>query len=291
MGKNYYVNISAGYQYDTNVGLEPENIDIFTNEKDSSAFFYANLGYKPYFKNGDVIGVDYKTYFNFHDELTDFNVQNHTFSVYGEKSLKNYSKPINLFLDYSYQIVFIDGSPSDELFSQSHFVIPGITIRWSDKVTSRVFYKFRYNDFEDIPERDAYNNSLTWAQYYNYYNGRLIISPGFKMELNDANDIPGERSFTYWSPEVFVEALAALQYDVTLYTRLHYYYQDYYNDLFDRRDNQFGLRFLISKELYKYFYLDLAYDYIYNGSDSDLQGPEPFEYKRNVFTVGISLKL
>ncbi|MGI9535259.1 MAG: tetratricopeptide repeat protein, partial [Thermodesulfobacteriota bacterium] len=193
LGKKYYVNISAGYQYDTNVGLEPENIDIFTNEKDSSAFIYANLGYKPYFKNGDVIGVDYKTFFNFHDELKDFNIQNHTFSVYGEKSLKNYSKPINLFLDYSYQIVFIDGSPADNLFSQSHVVIPAVTVRWSDKVTSRFFYKFRYNDFEDLPERDAYNNSVTWAQFYNYYNGRLIVSPGLKMELNDANDIPGER--------------------------------------------------------------------------------------------------
>jgi len=291
LGKNYYVNISAGYQYDTNVGLEPENIKIFTNEKDSSAFFYANLGYKPYFKNGDVIGLDYKTFFNFHDELKEFNIQNHTFSAYGAKSLKNYSKPMNLFLDYSYQIVFIDGSPADELFSQSHIVIPGITVRWSDTVTSRVFYQFRYNDFEDLPQRDAYNNSLTWAQFYNYYNGRLVISPGAKLELNSADDMTGERSFTYWSPEIFIQALAAVQYDVTIYTRLHYYYQDYYNDLFDRRDNQFGLKFLISKELYDYLYLDLAYDYTYNGSNSNVPGPEPFEYKRNIFTLGLSLKL
>ena len=49
-------------------------------------------------------------------------------------------------------------------------------------------------------------------------------------------------------------------------------------------------RLLIDKKLYRHLYLDLAYDFIYNGSSSDFPGPEPFEYDRNVFTVGLTVK-
>lgn len=290
LGKKYYANFSFGYQYDTNVGLEPENVQIFTDEKDSSLFLYLNLGYKPYFTDEATIGFDYRTFFNFHDELTDFNIQNHTFSVYGEKDVNSFSKPLRAFLNYSYQIVLIDGSPADNLFSQSHIIVPGFTLRWSEDLTSRLFYKFQYDDFKDFPERDAYNNSITLAQYYRMYNGRLILSPGVKLELNSADNIQGERSFTYWSPTIFLEASASPMDKVILFSRLHYHYQDYYDDEFDRRDNQIGVRFLLQREIYKSIYLDLGYDYIYNGSNSDLAGPEPFQYKRNVFTAGFSLK-
>lgn len=290
LGKNYYANFSFGYQYDTNVGLEPDNVQIFTDEKDSSLYLFLNLGYKPYFTDEATIGFDYRTFFSFHDELTDFNLQNHTISVYGEKDANNFSRPVRGFLSYSYKIVLIDGSPADNLFSQSHIVVPGFTVRWSEKLTSRIFYKFQYDDFKDFPERDAYNNSITFANFYRLYNGRLILSPGVKLELNSADNIQGERSYTYWSPTVFLEASASPMDKVILFSRLHYHYQNYYDDEFERRDNQFGFRALLQRELYKALYLDLAYDFIYNGSDSDIPGPEPFQYNRNVFTVGFSLK-
>jgi len=290
LGKKYYANFSFGYQYDTNVGLEPDNVQIFTDEKDSSLYLFLNLGYKPYFTDEATIGFDYRTFFSFHDELTDFNIQNHTFSVYGEKDVNNFSKPVRGFLNYSYKLVLIDGSPADNLFSQSHIVVPGFTVRWSEKFTSRFFYKFQYDDFKDFSERDAYNNSLTFANFYRLYNGRLILSPGVKLELNSANNVQGERSYTYWSPTIFLEASASPMNKVILFSRLHYHYQDYYDDEFERKDNQLGLRVLLQRELYKAIYLDLAYDYIYNGSDSDIPGPEPFQYNRNVFTVGFSLK-
>jgi len=290
LGKNYYASFSFGYQFDTNVGLEPNNVQIFTDEKDSSLYLFLNLGYKPYFTDDATIGIDYRTFFSFHDELTDFNLQNHTFSVYGEKDLKNSSKPIRAFLNYSYKIVLIDGSPADNLFSQSHIVVPGFTIRWSEKFTSRLFYKFQYDDFEDFPERDAYNNSVTMANFYRFYNGRLILSPGVKLELNSADNIDGARSFTYWSPKIFLEASASPMEKLIIFSSIHYHYQNYYDDEFDRRDNQLGFRVLLQREIYKSIYLDLAYDYIYNGSNSDVPGPEPFKYNRNVFTVGFSLK-
>jgi len=290
LGKNYYANFSFGYQYDTNVGLEPDNVQIFADEKDSSLYLFLNLGYKPYFTDEATIGIDYRTYFSFHDELTEFNLQTHTLSVYGEKDINNFSMPVRGFLITSYKLVLIDGSPADNLFSNSYIAVPGFTVRWSEKLTSRFFYKFQYDDFKDFPERDAYNNSLTFANFYRLYDGRLILSPGVKLELNSTDNIQGERNFTYWSPTIFLDASASPMDKVILFSRLHYHYQDYFDDEFERKDNQFGFRVLLQREIYKALYLDLAYDFIYNGSDSDIPGPEPFKYKRNVFTVGFSLK-
>lgn len=289
--KKYYANFTFGYQYDTNVALEPDDIKIVSDEEDSSVFLYMNLGYKPYFTEDAVIGLDYRTFFSFHDELDEFNVQNHRFSVYGERDLDSGPKPMRMFLNYSYELVFIDGSPADQLFSQSHSIRPGLTIRWSDIASSRIFYEFRYDDFDDFPERDAFNNSLTVAQFYRYLNGRLLISPGVGFELNTADDISNERNYSYWSPNAYIEALASLPRQTTLYSKLHYNYEDYYDDDFDRTDNQFGFKFLVSKGIYKYVYLDVAYEFIYNDSSSDFPGPEPFEYNRNVITLGLSLRL
>ena len=289
--KNYYANFTFGYQYDTNVALEPDDIKIVSDESDSSLFLYLNLGYKPYFTKDSVIGLDYKTFFNFHNDLDNFNVQNHKFSIYGEKDVNNFSKPLRAFLNYSYELVFIDGSPADELFSQSHSITPGFTIRWSDKTSSRIYYSLQYDDFEDFSERDAFNNSLTWAQYYKYMDGKLIISPGLKFELNSADDISGKRNYSFWSPEISLEALASLPHRTNFYSRLYYSYEDYYDDEFDRKDNQIGFKALISKHVYKFLYVDLAYELLYNNSSSDFPGGEPFDYNRNVFTIGLSFKL
>jgi len=289
--KKYYANFTVGYQYDTNVALEPEDLKIVSDEKDSSLFMYLNMGYKPYFTKDAVLGVDYKTFFSFHNHLDQYNVQNHKFSLYGEKNIDGGPRPMRAFLNYSYELVLIDGSPADELFSQSNSITPGLTIRWSDRATSRIFYQFRYDNFEDFDERDAYNNRITLAQYYRYLDGRLIISPAIGFELNSAKDISNKRNYSYWSPEAYIDILASLPYQSTLYSRVHYNYENYYDDSFNRVDNQFGVKFLLSKELYKYIYMDVAYEFIYNDSSSDFPGPEPYKYNRNLITLGLSFRI
>jgi len=59
----YYGTLSVGYQYDTNVGLEPEDIDFVSGKSDSSLIYFLNLGYKPYQTSDSVIGIDYSTFF------------------------------------------------------------------------------------------------------------------------------------------------------------------------------------------------------------------------------------
>jgi tetratricopeptide (TPR) repeat protein len=287
--KKYYGAVSTGVQYDDNVVLEPDEIQI-SDQADVRAIFYLNLGYKPYLKPDAVIGADYSAFLSFHKDLEDFNVQDHRFKLYGEKRSSLREKPVSYYLEYFYDLVLVDGSPADNLFSQTHSVGPRAFLRWSNTSTTELSYQIRYDNFDDIDERDAINNNLTVAQIFRLYDGRLQVKPGLNFAVNSADDTEGTRSFDYTSPQVFVEGLAFLPFGVTVFTDAHYFREDYYNDPFDRVDNQIGVRVIVSKKLHSIFSLDLGYQHISNLSDSDVPGPEPFDYSRNIFSATFSAR-
>lgn len=287
--KRYYGAVSAGVQYDDNVVLEPGEIEI-SDQGDVRGVFYLNLGYKPYLKPDAVIGGDYRAFFSFHKDLENFNVQDHRFKLYGEKRTKLGEKPVAFKLEYFYDLELIDGSPADNLFSQTHSISPRSFVRWSNTTTTEFSYQIRYDNFDDFPERDAVNNNLTVAQIFRLYEGRLQLKPGFNFAINSADDIDGRRNFDYTSPQVFIEGLAFLPLGLTVFTDAHYFREDYYNDPFDRVDNQLGVRVVVSKKLYSIFSLDLGYQHISNISDSDVPGPEPFDYSRNIFSATFSAR-
>ena len=287
--KKYYGAVSTGIQYDDNVVLEPDEIEI-SDQADVRAIFYLNLGYKPYLKPDAVIGGDYRAFFSFHKDLENFNVQDHRFKLYGEKRSSLREKPVSYYLEYFYDLVLVDGSPADNLFSQTHSVSPRTFLRWSNTSSTELSYQIRYDNFDNINERDAVNNNLTVAQIFRLYDGRLQVKPGLNFAINSADAIEGTRNFDYTSPQVFVEGLAFLPFGVTVFTDAHYFREDYYNDPFDRVDNQIGARVIVSKKLHRIFSLDLGYEHISNISNSDVPGPEPFDYSRNVISATFSAR-
>ncbi len=287
--KKYYGAVSAGVQYDDNVVLEPDEVEI-ADQGDVRGVFYLNLGYKPYLKPDAVIGGDYRAFFSFHNDLENFNVQDHRFKLFGEKRTVVGEKPVSFNLEYFYDLVLVDGSPADNLFSQTHSLRPRAFVRWSNITSTEFSYQVRYDNFDDFPERDAVNNNFTLAQIFRLREGRLQLKPGFNFSINSADDVQGRRNFDYTAPEVFVEGLAFLPYGLTVFTDAHYFREDYYNDPFDRVDNQVGVRVVVSKKLYSIFSLDLGYQHISNISDSDVPGPEPFDYSRNIFSATFSAR-
>lgn len=289
LGKRYYGTVSSGVQYDTNVVLEPDKLEI-TNQKDVRGIFFLNLGYKPILKPDLIIGGDYTAYLSFHRDLDTFNIQNHRINLYGKKKTSLSGVPLDLSLNYIYDLVLINGSPAHDLFSQSHSVIPALSVEITNYTSTEFSYEFRYDNFKDFPERDAANNNFTIAQLFNLYNGRLSLRPGFNIAINSARDISGRRNFDYIAPEVFLDAIALLPFGFTSLINFYYFRQDYYHDPFNRVDNQINIRVVVSKRLYKLLFLDLGYQHITNLSSSDFPGPEPFKYSRSIFSATLSAR-
>ena len=288
--KRYYGGVSTGFQYDTNVAVEAEDVDIVSDKSAPRAVFFFNIGFNPYLKPDAVLGGNYSFYMNFNKDLEDFNIQDHRINLYGVKKTTLGGTPVSFFLDYFYDIVLIDGTPASHLFSQSHSVSPQAAFQWTPYTSTVISYEFIYNNFKDFPERDAANNNFTIAEVFSICNGRLLLKPGFNFEVNSAKDVANTFNFDYVAPEGFLEALASLPFGITTFFEFHYYRQDYYNDDFNRVDDQIGVGVVVSKRLYKLLYLDLGYDHISNLSDTDFPGPNPFEYDRDIFSVTLTAR-
>lgn len=283
--KRYYGTITAGMQYDSNVSLEPDDVNIFTNENDFSGIFYVNLGFKPFLGDKGELGLDYKGFLSLHFDITDFNIQNHRFTLFGNRQV---SEKVRLYFDYYYDLVFIGDSTVDELFSQTHSFKPGITYDWNDNTSTNFIYNLKYRDFEDFPERDAFYHRWAVSQTFRLFSGKFFFVPGGAMSLNTADDIPGTRNYTYFAPEAFVDVLVLFNHGLTAYFNVYYLYQNYYDDDFDREDNQLGVRAILSQQIYNGISLDLGYQYILNDSNSSFPGFEPFDYTRHIFTTALS---
>ena len=288
--KRYYGGVSTGFQYDTNVAVEAEDIDIVSDKSAPRAVFFFNIGFNPYIKPDAVLGGNYSFYMNFNKDLEDFNIQDHRINLYGAKKTELGGTPVSFFLDYFYDIVLIDGTPASHLFSQSQSVSPQVSFQWTPYTSTIFSYEFRYNNFKDFPERDAVNNNFTIAELFSIYNGRLLLKPGFNFEVNSAKEVPNTFNFDYVSPEGFLEALAFLPFEITAFFEFNYYRQNYYNDDFNRVDDQFSVEVAVSKRLYKILYLDLGYVHVSNLSDTDFPPPNPFEYDRDIFSVTLTAK-
>lgn len=288
--KRYYGGVSAGFQYDTNVAVEAEDVDIVSDKSAPRAVFFFNIGYNPYLKPDAVLGGNFSFYMNFNKDLEDFNIQDYRINLYGAKKTQLGGTPVSFFLDYFYDIVLIDGTPASHLFSQSNSVSPRAAFQWTPYTSTVISYEFRYDNFKDFPERDAANNNFTIAEVFSLYNGRFLLKPGFNFAVNSAKDVANTFNFDYVAPEGFLEALAYLPFEFTTFLEFHYYRQDYYNEPFGRVDNQIGVGVVVSKRLYKLLYLDLGYDHISNLSDTDFPGPNPFEYDRDIFSVTLTAR-
>lgn len=290
--KKFYAAVSVGYQYDTNVSVTPDDSTIFSDESDSSIFFFANLGYKPRLTSTEEIGIDYRGFMSFHFDITEFNIQNHRVTLFGsrKKDLGN-DRTLKYFFNYYYELVLVDGSPASDLFSQTHAVIPGLAYDWNQKTSTEAYYELKYNNFEDIDERDAFYNKLAVNQIFRLNQGNLLIIPGLAFVLNLADDIPGTRDFDFFAPHLQLVTLLLLDHGFTFYGKAAYYREDYYNDEFDRVDNHISLRFVLTKKLYRRLSIDFGYQLEYNDSNSDFpDGFEPFKYDRNIFTTSLTYR-
>jgi tetratricopeptide (TPR) repeat protein len=287
LSKRYYGAVSSGIQYDTNVVLNPDGVNIVSNQKAARAVFSLNLGYKPYLTPDTQIGGDFTSYFSFNNDLQTYNVQNHRISLYGERKTSWGKTPLAFSLNFIYDLVLINGSPAHDLFSQSYSVIPTVSAEITSYTSTQFSYAFQYDNFKNFPERDAANNNFIIAQAFNLYNGRLYLRPGFNIAINSARDVQGKPNYDYVSPEFFIDAVALLPFGVMSYVSFYYYNQNYFNDSSNRVDNQFNVLVVVSKRLYKLLFLDLGYQHISNLSSNNIPPPNPYQYSRNIFSAAL----
>jgi len=105
--QKYSAKIAGGFQYDSNVILEPDSLPVVgMKNADWRALLALNADYSLLRAERSEAAIGYAFYQTLHQDLTDYNVQQHTGRLAGKYDL---SKTVSLDLEYDFIYTFVGG--------------------------------------------------------------------------------------------------------------------------------------------------------------------------------------
>jgi tetratricopeptide (TPR) repeat protein len=112
---------SLGIEYDDNVTLQPvdEDISDVSDKEDERAVVNLKFTGKKFFDAGEF-NASYSFYQSLHQDLTEYNVQGHTGTLYFASNLR----PFQPLIQYSYDYYFVD---NDE-YLEKHTLTPSVNL-------------------------------------------------------------------------------------------------------------------------------------------------------------------
>lgn len=185
--KWWNLTLLTGYQYDSNVTLAPEFVGLGSGQdiRDSSAIVALFGDVRLFDRDTWNLGLVTSAFGTFHDEATQFDVQDYMGGVYSNRIIAP-----NLMAGIRYE--FHSTQLDYQLFSSQHRIAPNITRLMGDLGHLTAYYEFENQQFEDpgliqALDRDSNINALglTQAFYTGNGDGRLFF--GYRYEEADAD--------------------------------------------------------------------------------------------------------
>lgn len=177
--------VEAGGEYDNNITVD----DTDTNSAvgDFVARFRARIGYDLHDKDNNRLTARYSFFQSLHEDLTDFDLQIHGFSLRGKTKLGK----ANLGATYRYDNISLGG----DKFQDVHTIRPDIGLLVARRTYLTAFYEFRNQQFNNplLQERDATRHSLSSRVYFLLGQGRNITA-GYTLARHNADN----DAFTFW---------------------------------------------------------------------------------------------
>lgn len=301
--KRWDLQAALSLQYDSNVVLLPSGLSSPGNNishKDDFVTVLAGSGEYRFIQDDLwTIGAGYGFYQNVHARLSDFNVQDHTPTVYVQRRIGSAQLRFQYLLDY----VTVGG----DSFLLANTLLSSLTVPQSERTYTRAFVRYQNKDFKEFdldgagvnPTRDANNWMVGAMQYLSFQDNRGHVRAGYTFDTDRtgggdvAQAIPGVPSKTDWSytghrfsTGVAFQPMAATKLDLAF----DYYRQGYDNpNSFSidgttvRKDNIFQLTGTAVRDLRSWLWV--AFQYSYTRDDANVAA---FSYVRHVvsFTVG-----
>lgn len=301
--RRWDLNAALSLQYDSNVVLLPSGLSTPGNNISRKDDFVTvlNGGGEYRFIQDDrwTVGAGYGFYQNLHARLSDFNVQDHTPTLYVQRRLGSAQLRVQYLLDY----VTVGG----DSFLLSNALLSTVTVPESERTYTQAFVRYQHKDFKEFqldrsgvnPTRDANNWMVGAMQYLLFRENRGHVRAGYTFDTDRtgggdvAQAVPGLPSKADWSyighrfsTGVAFQPLTATKVDLAF----DYYRQGYDNpNSFSvsgttvRKDNVFLLTGTAVRDLNSGLWL--AFQYSYTRDDANIAA---FSYVRHVvsFTVG-----
>jgi tetratricopeptide (TPR) repeat protein len=300
--KPWNLNLSISGQYDSNVvllpvGTQPPGGSSSISQKDDfRTTIYARGEYRPIQTDVWTVGMTYGFYQSFHRELTAFDVQNHSPSVFVQRQIG----PVQSRVQYAFDYVEVGNLP----FLVAHAIQPIFTIAEGDSYFTQLRFRYQDKDFQnDRFSRNSFRDGKNWlagiTQYAYFANGAGHVRLGYTFDMDrtgGGNPIvanPGTTSSADWaykahrfSVGIGVPEVMTLRPSVAF----DYYWQQYDNPsslsatgTTARRDTILFLTGSISRPLADWLSIAAEYNYVRDQSNLEF-----FDYSRHIYSLTLS---
>ncbi len=273
---------SLGVEYDDNVTLQSVDEDVsgVSDKEDERAVVNLKLAHRTFVEPGEF-GLSYAFYQSLHQDLTEYNVQGHTGTLYFASDLR----PFQPSIQYNYDYYFVDG---DEYLAK-HTLVPSLNISVASPNITQVYFQYENMNYlisvdEDEYDRSGSANSIGLSQYFSIVDGKGYIKIGAEYKDNNAEgddwDYSGSKvRLTVYSPTPIQKMNVEIGGE-----------QSYSN--FDNEDSFYGdtrkdtslsgwLEFIYN--LNDNWSVALNYKHVNNNSNIDF-----YEYNRNITSLFLS---
>jgi tetratricopeptide (TPR) repeat protein len=169
-GRRFHLYAEAGYEYDSNVPLEPEDVDLVADEADHAVSGYLSASYDAVRTGPFLMGAGYSHYQTWHEDLEAFDVIAGVPSVYSRLRVG----PSSLGLAYSPVYYWVDG----DSFLRSHELSPSVEWRVTEAFTARASYTYADQEFFDDRGRSGHYHEIALDLTRTFLGGRLALLAG-----------------------------------------------------------------------------------------------------------------
>jgi tetratricopeptide (TPR) repeat protein len=276
--KRYRLYLKIGYQYDSNVTLDPIDTDIIADEDDFLTLVYLSGSYNFINRKRFVVGAGYNHYQTLHNRLTEYDLIAGIGSIYGRYRTGQFLFSLTYFPHY----YWLD----TEDYLRRHQWTPDITWRINRDLITRLSYSYYDNDYFQSDDRDGHTHEPVLSAYYFFNNRNAFVFGSLGYEDYNAT-----------SPDQYYEQVKLrgglslkIPWKLTLYTTVRYYDKNYnhVNSIYnvEREDDKFNGTIALSRQIvYEWLILTGEFDYTKNNSNIDDYG-----YRRYRGTLSLAAK-
>lgn len=189
--KRWNVFGSTGYEYDSNVTLEPNDkgVGSFASQN-ANRFFFALGADQTWFERGSFLSrIAYRANQSIHDDtLSEFNFTFQEFSIDNQVRSKFFGREVRWGFRYSLPVGFLDG----DLFSLGNEITPSVNARLTPNSRTEIYH--RYSHFEFGPDgqtprltsRDGHYHAAGIFQTFYFSNFLRYVFAGYEFDTSAA---------------------------------------------------------------------------------------------------------
>ncbi len=300
--KRWNANFAVSTQYDSNVVLLPNGVSSpgagISHKDDFVAVLTGSGEYRFLQSDTWTVGAGYGFYQNLHARLTEFNVQDHTPTLYIQRRFGLAQLRMQYLLDY----VTVGGDP----YLLSNALQPTLTYPENERTFTQAFVRYQYKDFKSFRDnqlgvpvnetRSGVNWMVGALQYLLLPDNRGHVRVGYTFDADRTGGgdvtqaVPGQPTNADWSytghrlsSGVAYQPIAATTFQLAF----DYYRQNYSNaNSFSptgttiRNDNVYLLTGTVVRDLRSWLWLAFQYSYTRDQSNVAV-----FDYTRHIVSL------